>query len=63
MKAKERFKVTVLDRKTGEKYVFNVLEQGIQSNFSYDEYRVTCVKLTLDYPRVKVKKKKCKTTT
>jgi hypothetical protein len=57
-KNKERFKITIKDRKTGEKLVYNVHSAGFQFNskFSNPE-RPVVVKMVLDYPRAKNPKK------
>jgi hypothetical protein len=67
----ERYKITVKDRKTGDKTTFYVSDLGMHVSWNPKIYPVgptmvdqppSCVKLVLDYPRIK-RKEKCPNST
>ncbi len=56
--SKERFKVTVKDRVTGEKTTFYAHSAGFQFNMKVVVDRPEVVRMVLDHPRLKKNLKK-----
>lgn len=55
-KLKRRFKVTIEDRKTGDKDVYLVYDYGFQKVDKAGPAGPIVTKIVLDYPKVKTKK-------
>ena len=56
-KSKERFKITVKDRKTGHVDEYLVHDLGFQVSGKTGPNGPVVVKMVLDYPRIKIKKR------
>lgn len=54
---KERFKITVNDRQTGQKTIYYAHGPGFATNSKLGPEGLIVVRMVLDYPRVKVKTK------
>lgn len=52
---KNRFKVTIKDRKTGEKTTFDVNSAGFQCVTVTSEDKIKVVRIVMDYPTMKRK--------
>jgi hypothetical protein len=55
---KERFKITIKDRITGEKSTFYAHSAGFQFNARYTFGKIEVVRIVLDHPTTKNKEKK-----
>lgn len=53
--SKERFKITVKDRKTGQVDKYYVHELGYQMSGKTNERGAVVRKIVMDYPRIKTK--------
>ena len=55
---KERFKVTIKDRISGEKVTYNIHSAGYHFNSQHRNNKTEFVRITMEFPKVKVKKSK-----
>jgi hypothetical protein len=56
--SKERFKVTIKDRISGEKITYNTHSAGYHFNSQHRNNKTEFVRITMEFPKVKIKENK-----